>query len=110
MGKATASVTVLYASDYGFSDRLSQTLARGITKAGVATDMLDLLSADPQVLLDILKPRISCAVLTSAPPFPCCGAQMHTLRLLFSTIAYQLLKAEFWRWADMVVVSLVGAG
>lgn len=49
MGKATASVAVLYASDYGFSDRLSQTLARGITKAGVATDMLDLLSADPQV-------------------------------------------------------------
>ena len=51
VGKATASVAVLYASDYGFSDRLSQTLARGITKAGVATDMLDLLSADPQVLL-----------------------------------------------------------
>ena len=48
MGKATASVAVLYASDYGFSDRLSQTLARGITKAGVATDMVDLLSVDPQ--------------------------------------------------------------
>ena len=43
------SVAVLYASDYGFSDRLSQTLARGITKAGVQTEMLDLLSADPQV-------------------------------------------------------------
>jgi hypothetical protein len=49
VGKAAASVAVLYASDYGFSDRLSQTLARGITKAGVATDMVDLLSADPQV-------------------------------------------------------------
>ena len=30
--KGTTSVAVLYASDYGFSDRLSQTLARGITK------------------------------------------------------------------------------
>ena len=49
VGKATASVAVLYASDYGFSDRLSQTLARGITKAGVATDMVDLLSVDAQV-------------------------------------------------------------
>ena len=49
MGKATDSVVVLYASDYGFSDRLSQTVARGITKAGVATEMVDLLSADPQV-------------------------------------------------------------
>ena len=51
VGKAAASVAVLYASDYGYSDRLSQTLARGITKAGVATEMLDLLSADPQVCL-----------------------------------------------------------
>ncbi len=49
MEKATARVAVLYASDYGFSDRLSQTLARGITKAGVAVEMLDILSADPQV-------------------------------------------------------------
>ena len=48
MEKATARVAVLYASDYGFSDRLSQTLARGITKAGVAVEMLDTLSADPQ--------------------------------------------------------------
>ena len=58
VGKAAASVAVLYASDYGFSDRLSQTLARGITKAGVATEMLDLLSADPQA-------RAPCAALTS---------------------------------------------
>lgn len=28
MSKATTSVAVLYASEYGFSDRLSQTLAR----------------------------------------------------------------------------------
>ncbi len=44
-----AQVAVLYASDYGYSDRLSQTIARGITKANVAVEMLDLLSADPQV-------------------------------------------------------------
>ena len=44
-----SQVAVLYASDYGFSDRLSQTIARGITKANVAVEMLDLLSADPQV-------------------------------------------------------------
>ena len=49
MGKSTASVAVLYSSDYGYSDRLSQTLARGITKAGAATEMVDVLSVDPQV-------------------------------------------------------------
>jgi flavorubredoxin len=40
---------VLYTSDYGYSDRLSQTLAKGITKAGVKTEMVDVLSVDPQV-------------------------------------------------------------
>jgi hypothetical protein len=49
VGKAAASVAVLYAADYGFSDRLSQTLARGVTKAGVATEMVDMLSCDAQV-------------------------------------------------------------
>ena len=65
VGKATASVAVLYASDYGFSDRLSQTLARGITKAGVATDMVDLLSADPQVspVFCQLGPKVYTVVL-----------------------------------------------
>jgi flavorubredoxin len=42
-------VAVLYAADYGYSDRLSQTLAKGITKAGVKTEMVDVLSVDPQV-------------------------------------------------------------
>lgn len=51
MGKAAATVTVLYSSEYGFGDRLSQTLARGITKAGVATEMIDALTVDPQVPL-----------------------------------------------------------
>ncbi len=44
-----AQVAILYTSDYGFSDRLSQTLARGVTKAGAATEMVDVLSVDPQV-------------------------------------------------------------
>ena len=55
VGKATASVAVLYSSDYGYSDRLSQTLARGITKAGAATEMVDVLSVEAQV-------PFSCAV------------------------------------------------
>lgn len=43
-------VAVLYSADYGFSDRLSQTLAKGITKANVKTEMVDVLSVDPQVI------------------------------------------------------------
>lgn len=86
MGKAAASVAVLYASDYGFSDRLSQTLARGITKAGVATEMLDLLSADPQaeqlLAFSALHPRTECpaCIRTCTPPAPA-----HTSRLAPNT-------------------------
>ena len=46
--KAETSVIVFYVSDYGYSDRLSQAIARGITKTGVGVEMMDLKSADPQ--------------------------------------------------------------
>ena len=46
--KAEKLVVVFYASDYGYSDRLSQAIARGITKAGVGVEMIDLKSAEPQ--------------------------------------------------------------
>jgi flavorubredoxin len=42
VGKSGANVAVLYTDSYGFCDRLSQTLARGVTKADVATEMVDL--------------------------------------------------------------------
>lgn len=47
IGSKTVQIAVLYSADYGYSDRLSQTLARGITKAGVQTEMVDMLSVDP---------------------------------------------------------------
>ncbi|MBE9125789.1 MULTISPECIES: diflavin flavoprotein [unclassified Coleofasciculus] len=46
--KAETSVVVFYVSDYGYSDRISQAIARGITKTGVGVEMMDLKSADPQ--------------------------------------------------------------
>ncbi|MEQ9553444.1 MAG: diflavin flavoprotein [Coleofasciculus sp. G3-WIS-01] len=46
--KAETSVVVFYVSDYGYSDRLSQAIARGITKTGVGVEMMDLKSTDPQ--------------------------------------------------------------
>ena len=52
--KAETSVVVFYVSDYGYSDRLSQALARGITKAGVGVEMMDLKSADPQEVQEVV--------------------------------------------------------
>jgi flavorubredoxin/flavin reductase (DIM6/NTAB) family NADH-FMN oxidoreductase RutF len=40
------AVAVFYFSDYGYSDRLSQAIAHGVTKTGVAVEMLDLRTAD----------------------------------------------------------------
>lgn len=44
--KAEKMVVVFYTSDYGYSDRLSQAIARGITKTGVAVEMVDLRSTE----------------------------------------------------------------
>ncbi|MGF1457829.1 MAG: diflavin flavoprotein [Leptolyngbyaceae cyanobacterium] len=52
--QAETLVAVFYMSDYGYSDRLSQAIARGITKTGVAVEMLDLRSADPQEVNELV--------------------------------------------------------
>lgn len=67
VGKAPTSVAIIYSAEYGYSDRLSQTLARGITKVdGVATEMVDLLSTDPQELAEVVG-RSAGIVLMSPP-------------------------------------------
>jgi len=48
-------VAVFYMSDYGYSDRLSQAIARGITKTGVAVEMMDLRAADPQEVNELVS-------------------------------------------------------
>jgi flavorubredoxin/flavin reductase (DIM6/NTAB) family NADH-FMN oxidoreductase RutF len=52
--KAEKTVAVFYVSDYGYSDRLSQAIARGITKTGVAVEMVDLRSAENQEVHEIV--------------------------------------------------------
>jgi flavorubredoxin/flavin reductase (DIM6/NTAB) family NADH-FMN oxidoreductase RutF len=52
--QSEALVAVFYMSDYGYSDRLSQSIARGITKTGVAVEMMDLRSADPQEVNELV--------------------------------------------------------
>ena len=52
--KAETSVVVFYVSDYGYSDRMSQAVARGITKTGVGVEMIDLKTADPQEVQEMV--------------------------------------------------------
>ncbi|WP_293131073.1 diflavin flavoprotein [Microcoleus sp. bin38.metabat.b11b12b14.051] len=52
--KSETTVAVFYTSDYGFSDRLSQAIAHGITKTGVAVEMIDLKIADLQEVRELV--------------------------------------------------------
>lgn len=64
--KAEALVVVFYASDYGYSDRMSQAVARGITKTGVGVEMMDLKSADPQEVQELVGRAAGIAI--GVPP------------------------------------------
>ncbi|NET31050.1 MAG: MBL fold metallo-hydrolase [Cyanothece sp. SIO1E1] len=64
--KAETTVAVFYVSDYGYSDRLSQAIAKGITKTDVAVEMVDLRSADPQDVQELA--HHAGAIVIGVPP------------------------------------------
>ncbi|WP_414575779.1 diflavin flavoprotein [Anabaena sp. CCY 9402-a] len=69
--KAETTVGVFYVSEYGYSDRLAQTIINGINKTGVAVEVVDLGSAvDLQELRELVG---RCAGLVIGMP-PASGA------------------------------------
>ncbi|MEM6449707.1 MAG: diflavin flavoprotein [Cyanobacteria bacterium P01_D01_bin.105] len=63
---AETLVAVFYVSDYGYSDRISQSIARGLTKADVEVDMMDMRSADAQDVNEVVS-RAS-GIIIGMPP------------------------------------------
>jgi flavorubredoxin/flavin reductase (DIM6/NTAB) family NADH-FMN oxidoreductase RutF len=64
--KAETTVGVFYVSGYGWSDRLAQAISNGITKTGVAVELVDLKTADLQELREIAG---RCAgIVVGTPP------------------------------------------
>ena len=63
---AETLIAVFYVSDYGYSDRISQAIARGITKTGVGVEMVDLRSTDAQDVNEIVSR--STGVVIGMPP------------------------------------------
>ncbi|KAF6259934.1 flavo protein [Scenedesmus sp. NREL 46B-D3] len=104
--KGTTQVAVLYAADYGYSDRLSQTLAKGITKAGVKTEMVDVLSVDPQELVGIMA--ASKGLVLMAPPSSSTSARK-TMAALLSAIKpkTKVIVADSFGGSDEPVDTLV---
>ncbi len=80
--KAETTVAVFYVSDYGLSDRLSQAIAHGITKTGVAVEMLDLKSADPQEVKELVS--MAAGLVIGTPPLT--GPAATTAKTALSTI------------------------
>ncbi len=64
--KGEKTVVVFYVSDYGYSDRLSQAIARGITKTEITVDMVDLKAADPQDVQELVNH--AAGVVVAMPP------------------------------------------
>jgi len=64
--KGETNVAVFYVSDYGYSDRLSQAIAKGITKTGIAVEMMDLRSVDLQELREVVD-HAAGIIITTAP-------------------------------------------
>lgn len=80
--KAETTVAVFYISDYGYSDRLSQAIAHGITKTGVAVEMMDLRSADPQEAKELVS--IASGLVIGTPPIS--GEAVEKAQTAISTI------------------------
>ncbi len=57
---------VFYTSGYGYSDRISQAIAHGITKTGVVVEMVDLKAADPHDINELVS-RATGIVLGTPP-------------------------------------------
>jgi len=64
--KAEKNVAVFYVSDYGYSDRLSQAVAHGITKTEVGVEMMNLKVADPQEVTELVSH--AAGIVIAMPP------------------------------------------
>lgn len=71
--KAEKTVAVFYISDYGYSDRLCQSIAKGITKTGLTVETLDLKSADPQEVKELASSAVG--IVIGTPPVSGINAQ-----------------------------------
>jgi flavorubredoxin/flavin reductase (DIM6/NTAB) family NADH-FMN oxidoreductase RutF len=87
--KAETTTAVFYVSDYGYSDRLSQALAKGITKTGVAVEMMDLRFADPQEVNELVGH--AAALVIAMPPVGARDTQAALSTILAAAHAKQVV-------------------
>jgi flavorubredoxin/flavin reductase (DIM6/NTAB) family NADH-FMN oxidoreductase RutF len=64
--KAATTVVVFYVAEYGLGDRLAHAIGQGITKTGVAVELVDLLEADPQEVRELVD--MAAGIVIGMPP------------------------------------------
>jgi flavorubredoxin/flavin reductase (DIM6/NTAB) family NADH-FMN oxidoreductase RutF len=64
--KAETTVALFYAADYGYGNELAHALANGILKTGVAVELIDLKTADPQEVREMVD--LAAGVIIGMPP------------------------------------------
>ncbi|MFM7087491.1 MAG: flavin reductase [Cyanobium sp.] len=84
-----AYAAVCYVSQYGFCDRLSQAIARGLSKAGAGVQLVDLRATDPQELSALIG-EASAVVVPTWPAEPDADLQASVGTLLAA------LKPKQW--------------
>jgi flavorubredoxin/flavin reductase (DIM6/NTAB) family NADH-FMN oxidoreductase RutF len=98
--KAETIVAVFYVADYGYSDRLSQAIAHGITKTGVAVEMMDLKSADPQEVNELVSSAAGIVIGTPPASGSVATAALDALGTLFAAAKNKQLVGIFEAHGD----------
>jgi flavorubredoxin/flavin reductase (DIM6/NTAB) family NADH-FMN oxidoreductase RutF len=75
--KAETLVALFYAADYGYGDELAQAIAHGISKTGVAVDLIDLKATDPQEVIEVVG--LASGIVIGMPPQSVANAALSTL-------------------------------
>lgn len=80
--KAEKTVALFYVSEYGYSDLLAHSIAQGIAKTGVLVEQVDLRSAEPHEVRELVQ--VATGIVIGMPPQT--GEEATTLRTLIGTI------------------------
>lgn len=82
--KSETTVGIFYTSDYGYSDRLSQALGRGVTKTGVNVEMVDMRLAEAAEVQELVS-RAQ-ALLVGMPPSSGAKGAQAALSLILAAV------------------------
>ncbi len=80
--KTETTVAIFYVSAYGESDQLAHAIGQGISKTGVAVELIDLLETDPHEVRELVN--IAAGVVIGMPPQS--GSQAAPIQALLNTI------------------------